>query len=302
MGGDFSTSKIRSPEKQQLENNPSFWNDSSIKMNSPNTEFHAIPVTTQSNNPYPYNSGVRQVSATLSGKKTNYEFLHGSGDKNLRTHHVDMASVSYRGDRSIPRDLTVTQKKQMMSIINDNSALVELEDGNLFMEKGLQKFKDLIVSKLEKAIFFQKNGNIRKGLKIKEYNSGSKYIGEMFCGKRDGFGLYYYATGDIYLGQWSLNNPSGTCVFLYGNGSIYLGDLENGEKSGFGRYLYVNGDIYEGEWLANKKHGKGVYSYYRSGDVYEGEWKLDMKERLGIWYKNGLAYQGEWRNGEMTNL
>lgn len=292
----LSPNRMRSPNKDQSEMNPNFWTDSNFKVSPPTPENREAQTSNgkqpQANQPrFSNTQSVHRQGTPGTRNKTNYEFLMGSGDKAYRTHHVDMGN-SMMSEKPV-RDLTTTQKKQMMSIINDNTALVELEDGNLFLEKGLQKFKGLVISKLEKAIFFQKNGNIRKGLKIKEYNSGSKYIGEMFCGKRDGFGLYYYSTGDIYLGQWSLNNPTGTCVFFYSNGSIYLGDLADGEKSGFGRYLYVNGDIYEGEWISNKKHGKGVYSYYRTGDVYEGDWKLDMKGKHGVWYKNGIVYDGK---------
>ena len=118
-----------------------------------------------------------------------------------RTASKSKTGNSYTPDKSTNDnigELSKAQKRKIMGVLSENNPLIELEDGNLFREKGLEKFKSSVIVKLEKAIFFDESGDIRKGLKVKDYMSGGKYIGEMFCGKRDGFGLYYYPSGDIF--------------------------------------------------------------------------------------------------------
>lgn len=35
------------------------------------------------------------------------------------------------------------------------------------------------------------------------YNNGDRYVGEIYQGKRHGYGIYYYANGDFWYGQYN---------------------------------------------------------------------------------------------------
>ena len=54
-------------------------------------------------------------------------------------------------------------------------------------------------------------------------------------------GIYYYADGNRYDGEWSNNEKKGR-----GNLNLLVGIL-----------YYIDGGRYEGEWKNNKKFGKG---------------------------------------------
>ena len=41
------------------------------------------------------------------------------------------------------------------------------------------------------------------------YENGDKYVGETVAGKRDGYGIYYYADGNYYVGRYADNHPVG---------------------------------------------------------------------------------------------
>lgn len=166
-------------------------------------------------------------------------------------------------------------------------------NSNLFMSRGLAALKAEFIGQLEATVFFDSQGKLRSGIKIKE-TAGDKYVGELFCGSRSGFGIYYHKNGDVAVGAWANNRLHGEGVYLYGDGGVYLGALQAGRKEGFGRYLHANGDVYEGEWTHDKKNGAGLYSYYCADQLYEGAWLLNYKEGWGTLY----GRSGEWVDGE----
>lgn len=49
---------------------------------------------------------------------------------------------------------------------------------------------------------------------------------------KEGYGVYIFATGDIYDGHWSKD-----------------------ERCGYGKYNWVSGECYEGNWLHDKMEG-----------------------------------------------
>ena len=90
------------------------------------------------------------------------------------------------------------------------------------------------------------------------------YQGELKNGKRNGFGILFFTSGQ-------------------NKGDKYEGEYKEGKKNGKGIYYWADGRRYEGEYNEGKKNGKGIY-YWASGKRYEGEWKEDMKNGKGIYY------------------
>ncbi|MCH5274123.1 MAG: hypothetical protein J1E35_10645 [Lachnospiraceae bacterium] len=44
----------------------------------------------------------------------------------------------------------------------------------------------------------------------------------------------------------------GRGVYTYANGDIYGGDFKGGVREGHGVYRFANGDVYDGEWKAGE--------------------------------------------------
>ena len=80
-----------------------------------------------------------------------------------------------------------------------------------------------------------------------DYSDGY-YYGEVEGGEENGFGIFYWNSGNRYEGDWL-----------------------NGQMHGFGTMYYANGDKYEGYWKEHAKHGQGAY-YYADGDTQFGYW------------------------------
>jgi hypothetical protein len=57
------------------------------------------------------------------------------------------------------------------------------------------------------------------------YANGDKYTGVLNqSGQREGTGVYRFANGDRYEGQWWADKKHGHGFFFYVNGEVYKGD------------------------------------------------------------------------------
>lgn len=105
-----------------------------------------------------------------------------------------------------------------------------------------------------------KNGN----------KTGNKYIGNVWYGKNQGYGIQYYSDGSIYYkGYWSNDKKNGQGTIYYSNGSKYVGNWENDNRSGYGEYYWSDGSYYKGKWSNDRRNGYGK-EVSASGTVYEG--------------------------------
>ena len=156
-----------------------------------------------------------------------------------------------------------------------------------------------------------------------DYENGNYYIGEVFCGMRQGKGIQYYEDGDIlYEGDFVNDEPEGHGKMYYESGQYYIGQFKNSLRHGKGTHYYDNGEImYEGDYVNDlpegngklvmdngnyyigqfkkgMRHGKGK-SYNKNGDIaYEGELKNDVPNGKGILYlDNGNKYEGDFVEG-----
>lgn len=122
-----------------------------------------------------------------------------------------------------------------------------LEEGRNKIARFLDSLKD-------------ESGRLLPGIKELTYPDGGTYIGEVAHETvREGRGLYYYVTGDVYFGGWSKEKFEGQGRYMFISGETYQGELKNGLKEGVGTYYYVNGTYYSGDWHNDLKEGYGIY-------------------------------------------
>ncbi len=62
-------------------------------------------------------------------------------------------------------------------------------------------------------------------------------------------------------------------IYKYAEGSEFIGEFKNGQPQGQGTCYYANGDKYVGGWRSHAPHGKGIL-YYKNGRVSGGSWQL----------------------------
>ena len=162
-------------------------------------------------------------------------------------------------------------------------------------------------------------------IKRANYKNGNSYIG-MFSAdnKLEGKGLYFFASGNFYYGDFKNGTYDGTGVYYDAKyESRYTGPYIAGKRHGIGKLIYNSGNVYEGEFANDKRSGKGVFTW-NDGSVYKGTFtdgKLSGKgtytsakgeKYVGdfvdgnyngqgtYWYNNGDWYQGGFKDGNFN--
>jgi len=110
----------------------------------------------------------------------------------------------------------------------------------------------------------------------------SATYGQNGCRKGDcinGFGVYYFSTGDRYEGTW-----------------------ENGIMQGYGKWTSGNGDSYEGEYEDDVENGLGIF-FWMDGYYYAGQFSDGLKNGYGIEYNDEgqVSGMGKWLNEVFVN-
>ncbi len=125
-----------------------------------------------------------------------------------------------------------------------------------------------------------------------EAPDGGVYEGHCVNGLRDGHGLYTWASGNRYVGEWSLDRQNGKGTLILTSGAVYEGEFRAGREHGNGKMTWPNGAWYEGAYEKGKFHGSGVY-VSADGNRYEGVFKNGSMTKNGTCItKEGKSYFG----------
>ncbi|CAG0921864.1 unnamed protein product [Notodromas monacha] len=90
-------------------------------------------------------------------------------------------------------------------------------------------------------------------------------------------GMFEYADGSQYLGEWNENGErEGTGHLVLSDGTRYDGSFIQGLFSGLGVLRFPDGAKYEGEFLQGWFHGHGIF-----------------------WRADGMRFEGEFRGGRI---
>lgn len=152
----------------------------------------------------------------------------------------------------------------------------------------------------------------RNNAGINFFISGTVFAGIWKDDKRNGAGSSKSSTGEIDITTWTndvkqtyMSSKSG-CVsgdcsngfgtYYYSTGDIYTGFHVNGKKQGYGVYAFKSGDYYHGSFNSDNFHGYGTY-IFKSGLTYTGEFKDGKYEGYGkMKYTDGTSKKGLWAN------
>ena len=66
-------------------------------------------------------------------------------------------------------------------------------------------------------------------------------------------------------------------IYIYADGVRYDGQYLNDKKEGYGLYYWTDGRQYEGWWSAGKQHGLGTYIDNTKQSVKYGLWEAGRR-------------------------
>src|ERR1039458_1510619 len=75
----------------------------------------------------------------------------------------------------------------------------------------------------------------------------------------NGPGVYTWATGEKYDGQWKNSEREGTGEAWWSDGAYYAGTWANGKMMGFGKFVYPNKSIFIGRMINSIPTEDGYY-------------------------------------------
>ena len=94
--------------------------------------------------------------------------------------------------------------------------------------------RDEIIKNFENTYIYDENKRLKSEIKIKSYVDHSRYLGFVRDEKRVQRGIYYYANGDVYCGEWEDDEFHGEGTYIFAMGERYEGSLKKGSKEGQG--------------------------------------------------------------------
>ena len=84
------------------------------------------------------------------------------------------------------------------------------------------------------------------------------YEGEYSKDKKQGFGIFKWASGNRYIGQYKSDERDGIGRMQWTDGSIYIGQWKHGIQHGYGIMTFPNGTIKVGDFKNNIYKGPSV--------------------------------------------
>ena len=96
------------------------------------------------------------------------------------------------------------------------------------------------------------SGDCENGYGVYSWADGNKYEGEFLCGKENGQGTLYYSNGNKYVGSWKDGNIDGYGTYYLGDVISFKGEYKNYKRIYGTEYDNDGKTIYEGEYIDGK--------------------------------------------------
>ena len=123
------------------------------------------------------------------------------------------------------------------------------------------------------------------GLGVFTWASGEQYKGEFSHGKLEGTGKKVYNSGDAYVGEWLNNAPHGHGEKTYACGDKFVGRWRHGKREGFGEYTFAERDeVIEACWVEDKLHGRAI--------LRDGTMRTYLEYRHGLKHGHSVLIRG----------
>ena len=129
------------------------------------------------------------------------------------------------------------------------------------------------------------------------FDNGDYYTGGYVNGKLNGYGIYTWADGSVYAGDFIDKQRMGLGKTRWPGGSFYEGEYLGGDFHGKGTYTWANGEQYVGDFVHNKRTGSGKYTW-TDGATYIGGYFDGKCDGFGKYiHSDGEVFEGRYKDG-----
>lgn len=148
-----------------------------------------------------------------------------------------------------------------------------------------------------------------EGFGIYYYYTGAVYIGELLDGRRHGRGRMRWCNGAVYIGDWDTDKRRGNGYLKQPRRPLvpqirYVGNWEDNMKHGFGRYDCEDDGSYKGNFEKDEFHGEGQLTL-ANGNIYEGQFVRGRPQGTDgsyTWRGSGNKYTGNLWRGKLDGI
>lgn len=138
-------------------------------------------------------------------------------------------------------------------------------------------------------------------IKALEFPDGSRYEGEVFRGRLEGRGKFFFESGNVYRGDWIGGKMQGQGTLNYADGRVYEGQFWQDFRHGEGRLLWLDGRVFEGRFVQGVREGPGVETF-PDGTQFRGFFLRDTRNGPGRLIRSGeVLLDGIWENGKLSS-
>ncbi|XP_061697615.1 alsin-like isoform X2 [Syngnathoides biaculeatus] len=145
------------------------------------------------------------------------------------------------------------------------------------------------------------------------WQDGRTYTGNFKNGLEDGYGECMIPDkllnkAGCYQGQWRDGKIHGFGIYRYATGEVYEGCFNEGQRHGYGMLRSGKMDktfsgVFIGQWLCDKRSGYGVYDDITRGEKYMGMWSDDERHGSAVVVTQyGVYFEGNFRESKMSGL
>jgi len=110
--------------------------------------------------------------------------------------------------------------------------------------------------------------------------------------KKNGKGVFKWANGDVYEGEYLNDLKDGDGEYRLAIGHVYNGQFRNGFKHGTGVFRWANGDVYEGDFVNDIQHGNGCLESKKFGYTFKGQFDQGKRGCGQMMWSNGESWFG----------
>jgi hypothetical protein len=147
-----------------------------------------------------------------------------------------------------------------------------------------------------------KNDRLIRGTGKRRFGESDSTMEGDFENEKLKYGKRTWPNGDTYVGAFDKNGDidDGKGVFTWASGWKYDGEYKDGLMHGFGVFTSPDGSVFEGQFKNDKKH-KGTLTS-PDGSVYKGYFKNNKKHGRGhLTLSNGTVSIGNFNQDRPPN-